>query len=107
MSNAGMGKAASSTWPRTVELTYPVKYGNTTVTSVTMRRAVVRDHMAANANANGDVANTEIELVARVCGVDRDVIEMLDWLDYAAITDLFGDMAKKPKARTAPTHCAA
>lgn len=85
----------SNAWPRTVELAHPVKHGNTTVASLTMRRAIVRDHMHAKANASGDMASTEVELVARLCNVDRDVIELLDLTDYAALTDLFGDMTKK------------
>jgi hypothetical protein len=60
-----------------------------------MRRAIVRDHMHAKANAGNDMASTEVELVARLCNVDRDVIELLDLTDYAALTDLFGDMTKK------------
>ncbi len=53
-----------------------------------MRRPKVRDVLSAEKNTKGDSAR-EVWLFAALCGVDVEVIEDLDMMDYTSLQGVY------------------
>jgi hypothetical protein len=70
----------------TVKLKFPVTVGGQEYTELHMRRCKVRDRrLAAKEKTDED---REIRLISNLCEVSPDVIDELDAVDYAQLTEV-------------------
>ena len=65
----------------TVSLSYPVNIDGLEVSSLMMRRPLVRDRLIAE-KASGSETEKEIRLIANLCDMAPQHIELLDLADY-------------------------
>ena len=72
----------------TITLKYPVTVDGIEVTTLTMRRAKVRDSRDAQRDG-GSSAEAEIRLFANLCEVTPAAIEEIDMADYARIQKVY------------------
>ena len=68
----------------TITLDHPITVDGAEVTSLSLRRAKVRDVRIAEKAGGGD-AEREIRLFANLCEVTPEAIEELDMADYLAL----------------------
>ena len=72
----------------TITLQYPVTVDGTVYTTLTMRRAKVRDSRDAQ-RGGGSNADAEIRLFANLCEVTPAAIEEIDMADYARMQKVY------------------
>ena len=70
----------------TIKLTYPVSVDGAEVNSLTLRRPVVMDMIAAD-KAAGSEAEKEVQMFANLCEVPPGVIKALDLADYTRLQE--------------------
>lgn len=74
----------------TIDLKYPVTFDGMTVDQLTLRRPRVRDRLAAEKSSGSDIEK-EIRLIANLCDLAPQQVELLDLADYtrlqACLTD--------------------
>lgn len=70
-----------------IDLKHPVTVDGQTYTSLTMRRAKLRDQRLA-AKQKSDV-DSEITLFANLCEVPPNVLDELDMVDYAQLQEVY------------------
>lgn len=80
----------------TVTLDHPVKYQGRTITTLTCRRPLVRDLIAAE-RQTGDIAR-EAALLARCADIDFAAVSLMDAADYhrAALAAGIGFFGEPP-----------
>ena len=71
-----------------IPLKYPVTVDGQRIEALSMRRARVRDHLAAEKAAKGDAAR-EVHLFALLCEVPPATIEELDMVDYGQLQEIY------------------
>lgn len=74
----------------TILLSEPVKNGDSMIEQLEMRRVFVNDVLEAQRMPGGS-ADHELALFARLCSVDPAVIAKLDFADYTALQEVYGD----------------
>jgi|GEM_PF-314837 len=70
----------------TIRLQYPLSVDGMTIESFTMRRPLVRDRLIAE-KASGSEVEKEIRLIANLCEIAPQHIEMLDLADYTKLQE--------------------
>lgn len=70
----------------TIRLQYPLSVDGMRIESLTMRRPLVRDRLAAERAAGSDVEK-EIRLIANLCEMAPQHIELLDLADYSKLQE--------------------
>jgi hypothetical protein len=83
-----------------IKLDYPIAVGGKEVTQLEMRRPLVRDLMIAGKISNP--AESEISLVANLCGLSPDELQQLDGADYTELQSQLLAMQKKRSGQTTP-----
>lgn len=73
-----------------IDLKFPVSSDGKEVTALDMRRPKVRDMLIAD-KATGADSEKEVVMFANLCEVDREVIENMDVMDYAALQGAYRD----------------
>ena len=73
----------------TINLKYPVKDGNEEISTITLRRATVRDILVMN-SIEGNIAKT-VAMVAQLSDLPRDVVETMDASDFAEVSEKVAD----------------
>ncbi len=71
---------------QTIPLKYPTTLDGAEVTSITLRRPLVRDRLAAE-KASGNEVEKEIYLLANLAEMAPDQIEQLDMADYVKLQE--------------------
>ena len=71
---------------KTIQLQYPVMVGGAVLEQITMRRPLVRDRLIAE-KASGSDVEKEIRLLANLCELAPDTIEILDMADYIKLQE--------------------
>ena len=72
-----------------IALRYPAQLSDRTLSSITMRRPTVGDHLAAQKSAGTD-AEREIRLIANLAELPPAAIYQLDMKDYAQLQKVLG-----------------
>ena len=75
----------SSTAP-TIKLQYPLHVDGLVIEKITMRRPLVRDRLVAE-KTNGSEVEKEIRLIANLCEMAPQHIELLDLADYVKLQE--------------------
>lgn len=78
-----------------ITLQYPVVGPLGTVEKVTLRRAKVRDQVAAQ-EGGGNPAAQEMRLFGFLTGQPPEVLEEMDYVDYLALQKAFTGFLKPP-----------
>lgn len=73
----------------TINLKYPVKDGNEEISTITLRRATVRDILVMN-SIEGNIAKT-VAMVAQLSDLPRDVVEAMDASDFVEASEKVAD----------------
>jgi hypothetical protein len=79
-------RSDSSTTGGTIQLQYPISVDGMVIESLTMRRPLVRDRLVAE-KASGSEVEKEIRLIANLCEMAPQHIELLDLADYAKLQE--------------------
>ena len=66
----------------TVALLHPIEVNSATVSTVTMRRPIVRDLRAAQRQAGSSAAEVELMMFSNLCELAPEAIELMDLGDY-------------------------
>ena len=67
-----------------IKLSYPIEYNALPISEIAVRRPTVGDNLAAQKSAGSD-AEREIRLIANLCELPPEAIQLLDMSDYASI----------------------
>ena len=70
----------------TITLQYPITVDGMLIEELTMRRPLVRDRLIAE-KASGSEVEKEIRLIANLCDMAPQHIELLDMADYAKLQE--------------------
>ncbi len=70
----------------TIRLQYPLSVDGMLMESLTMRRPLVRDRLAAE-KASGSEVEKEIRLIANLCEMAPQHVELLDLADYSKLQE--------------------
>jgi hypothetical protein len=70
----------------TIRLQYPLSVDGMVIESLTMRRPLVRDRLVAE-KASGSEVEKEIRLIANLCEMAPQHIELLDLADYGKLQE--------------------
>lgn len=74
----------------TIALSEPVQHNNVQIEHLEMRRVFVNDVLEAQRMPGGQ-ADHELALFARLCSVEPAVLAKLDFADYTALQEVYGD----------------
>jgi len=74
----------------TIELSEPVEHKGSVVEQLEMRPVHVSDVLEST-RLPGTSADHEMDLFARLCGVEPAVIAKIDFADYSALQEVYGD----------------
>ena len=84
--NPNQSQPVASGSGKTMRLQYPLLVDGMTIDSLTMRRPLVRDRLIAE-KANGSEVEKEIRLIANLCDMAPQHIELLDLADYTKLQE--------------------
>lgn len=71
---------------KTIELQYPVTVDGQIINAINLRRPTVRDRLVSERSSGSD-AEKEVRLVANLCEMAPDHIELLDMADYVKLQE--------------------
>lgn len=72
-----------------IKLKYPFKHAGMELTEITLRRPKVKDYLTAKKVGGNDDSEAEIALFASLTGVEPNVLEELDMLDYKKLQEVY------------------
>ena len=73
-----------------IALNYPVQFEGRNVSSLSLRRPIVRDFLIATKTGQDEISR-EINLFANLCNVSPEMIEQMDMSDYAKLQKTYAD----------------
>lgn len=79
-------KSALPNNSETITLQYPITADGMLIEKLTLRRPLVRDRLIAE-KASGSEVEKEIHLIANLCEMAPQHIELLDMADYAKLQE--------------------
>lgn len=78
-----------------IKLKHPVKMGDETVETVTLKRPTVK-HLKIMDAAQGDISKTA-SLIAELASLPQKVVDDIDAEDFGAIAEVLGGFFGKPQ----------
>ena len=79
-------KPLAANTSETISLQYPITVDGAVIEQITVRRPRVRDRLIAEKTPGNEVEK-EIRLLANLCEMAPDAIEMLDMADYLKLQE--------------------
>lgn len=79
--------------PKQINLTEAIEQGGKQITSLTIRRPIVADMLAAQKGSNNE-PERELNLIAVLTGLPRAAVEKLDMRDYMALQRMLAEFLK-------------
>ena len=96
----------SSNTPResaTVTLLHPIEVNGETVSTVTMRRPIVRDLRAAQRQSGSNAAEVELMMFANICELAPEALDLMDLGDYRELQVTYEGFLSRGSTSGAPS----
>ena len=89
-------KVTKMTRQKTATITFPepLQFDGETVHALTMRRATVKDQLEAQKSSD-NVAEQELHLFARLCGINPELVETMDIADYRLLQEQYSSFLRR------------
>ena len=87
----------------TITLLHPIEANGVTVSSVAMRRPIVRDLRAAQRQAGSSPAEVELMMFSNLCELAPETLELMDLGDYRELQRAYEGFLSRGSTSAAPS----